>query len=132
MTSKAPIIAARLNLARLIFIFLTIVPNFLNNKYVLKHQGSSEKNFHLEKFDVFQKFLQVFDASFVQPYYLLRRPWSTLRLRRSLFLWSKRGHLRLTKPDWDPVMDLTIHMDISRNPGPGNVAETIKDKSSLS
>ena len=28
-------------------------------------------------------------------------------------------------------MDLSMHMDISRNPGPESVAETIKDKSSL-
>ena len=129
--TQAPIMAASLSLVQFIFILLTVKHNFLNNKYVLKHQGSSTDHFHLEKYEVFQN-----SCEFWTPLWFNRtscewRPSSTPRLRRSLSLWSKRGHLCLTKPDWDPVMDLTIHMDISRNPGPDSMAETIKDKSSL-
>ena len=112
--------AASLSLVRFIFILLTIKHNFLNNKYVLKHQGTSKDHFRLEKYEVFPN-----SWGFWTPLWFNRtscewRPSSAPRLRRSLSLWSKRGHLCLTKPDWDPVMDLTIHMDIS-----------IKDKSSL-
>ena len=122
LVMQAPIMAARLNLAPFIFFF---IPNFLNNKYVLKHQGSSKDHFHVEEYKVFQN-----SCEFGTPLWFSRtscvwRPSSTPRLHRSLSLWSKRGHLCLTKPDWDPVMALTIHMNTSRNPGPNSVAETI-------
>lgn len=108
-----------------LFFFLTIIPNFLNNKYVLKHQGSSKDHFHLEEYKVFQNSGELGTPLWFSRTSCVWRPSSTPRLHRSLSLWSKRGHLCLTKPDWDPVMALTIHMDMSRNPGPNSVAETI-------
>lgn len=77
------------------------------------------------------KFLRVLDTSLAQSCFFHWCPLNILRPCHGLSMWSKRGHLCLIKPDWDPVMDLIIHMDISRNPGPDCMAETFKDKSSL-
>ena len=45
--TQAPIMAASLSLVRFIFILLTVKHNFLNKKYVLKHQGTSKDHFRL-------------------------------------------------------------------------------------
>ena len=39
-------------------------------------------------------------------------------LRRGLLAWSKHGHMCLAAPDFEPAFDITVCMDVARNPGP--------------
>ena len=51
----------------------------------------------------------------VQPY----------RLRFAIYKWSKHGQTCLSIPDCDHAFDLTIFMDIHRNPGPNYTASNL-------
>ena len=39
-------------------------------------------------------------------------------LRRGLLAWSKHGHMCLAAPDFEPAFDISVCMDVARNPGP--------------
>ena len=53
----------------------------------------------------------------VQPY----------RLRFAIYKWSKHGQTCLSIPDCDHAFDLTIFMDIHRNPGPNYTASNLQE-----
>ena len=38
--------------------------------------------------------------------------------RRGLSTWTRHGYTSLAAPDMEPTIDITIYMDVSRNPGP--------------
>ena len=40
------------------------------------------------------------------------------RIRRKLSTWTKHGYICLSLPDFHPVIDVAIYMDVSVNPGP--------------
>ena len=40
------------------------------------------------------------------------------RLRRGVFVLHKHGHILLSAPDLEPVLDITTYKDVSTNPGP--------------
>ena len=43
-------------------------------------------------------------------------PPKSILLRRGLFAWSKHGHTCLAAPDFEPACDITVCMDVARNP----------------
>ena len=46
-----------------------------------------------------------------------------LRIRKSITKWDKLGHTLLAARDFAPALEMTIFMDIERNPGPAVVIE---------
>ena len=42
----------------------------------------------------------------------------SILLRSGLLAWSKHGDLYLAAPDFEPAFDITVCMDLARNPGP--------------
>ena len=49
------------------------------------------------------------------------------RLRFAIYKWSKHGQTCLSIPDCDHAFDLTIFMDIHRNPGPNYTASNLQE-----
>lgn len=43
---------------------------------------------------------------------------NTVILRRGISKWSKYGHTCLVPPDIEPMVDITVYMDVAINPGP--------------
>ena len=48
----------------------------------------------------------------------------SILLRSGLLAWSKHGDMCLAAPDFEPAFDITVCMDVARNPGPD--METLK------
>ena len=42
----------------------------------------------------------------------------SILLRRGLLAWAKHGHICLAAPDFEPAFDITVCMDVAKNPGP--------------
>ena len=42
----------------------------------------------------------------------------SILLHSGLLAWSKHGYMCLAAPDFEPVFDITVCMDVARNPGP--------------
>ena len=58
---------------------------------------------------------------------LLSRMAQLYRLRFAIYKWSKHGQTCLSIPDCDHAFDLTIFMDIHRNPGPNYTASNLQE-----
>ena len=60
---------------------------------------------------------------------LTKRLSNKSKLRFRQFTWHKHGYISLAVPDLEPVINITIYMDISLNPGPETGSDTVRNLS---
>ena len=115
---------ATLYLAPLKSILLILLITSLESWYGLKYPRSITEPFtDVENINLTahrQLFLPC--SSFLT---MAKRMSNKSKLRRRQFTWHKHGYISLAVPDSEPVINITIYMDISLNPGPETGNDTV-------